>query len=80
VEFKEVLATLLLGEETGPMKISGPEDFLQMLKGNLGPHSAVIEFLPGDHIEVSVTTRDTTVTTQLQAWSDRLEQVLKAES
>jgi hypothetical protein len=40
----------------------------------------VIEFLPGDHIEVSVTTRDTTVQTQLRAWSDRLEQVLKAEA
>jgi hypothetical protein len=80
VEFKEVLATLLLGEEAGPMKIAGPEDLLQALKGSLGSHGAGIEFLSGDHIEVSVTTRDTTVQTQLRAWSDRLEQVLKAES
>jgi hypothetical protein len=79
-EFNEVLATLLLGEETGTMKIAGPVDLLQTLKQNLGPHGAVIEFLPGDHIEVSVTTRDTTVQTQLRAWSDRLEQVLKAEA
>lgn len=80
VEFKEVLATLLLSEETGPMKIGGPEDLLLMLKENLGPHSAAIDFLPGDHVEVSVTTRDTTIQTQLRAWSDRLEQVLRAES
>ncbi|MBF9195893.1 hypothetical protein [Microvirga terrestris] len=80
VEFKESLATLLLGEETGPMRIVGPEDLLRALKENLGPHADAIEFLPGDHVEVSVTARDTTVQTQLQAWSDRLEQVLKAES
>ena len=79
MEFKEVLATLLLCEETGPMKIAGPEDLLQALKDNLGPHGNTIEFLPGDHVEVSVTARDTTVQTQLQAWSDRLGQVLKAE-
>ena len=80
VEFKEALATLLLSEETGTMKIAGPEDLLLALKENLGPHGGAIEFLPGDHVEVSVTTRDTTVQTQLQAWSDRLEQVLKADS
>jgi hypothetical protein len=79
VEFKEALATLLLGEETGTMKIAGPEDLLLALKENLGPHSGAIEFLPGDHVEVSVTARDTTVQTQLQAWSDRLERVLKAD-
>jgi hypothetical protein len=80
VEFKGVLATLLLGEETGPIKITGPEDLLLILKENLGPHSAVIDFVPGDYVEVSVTTRDTTVQTQLRAWSDRLDRVLKAES
>ncbi len=80
VEFREVLATLLLGENTGTMKIVGPEDLLQTLKENLGPHGAAIDFLPGDQIEVSVTTCDTTAQTQLRAWSDRLEQVLKAES
>ena len=79
-EFKEVLATLLLGDETGPMKIVGPEDLLQSLKASLGPHGDAIEFVHGDHAEVSVTARDTTVQTQLQAWSDRLEQVLKAKS
>ena len=80
VEFKEVLATLLLGEQTGPIKIAGPEDLLLIMKEKLGPHSAVIDFLPGDYIEVSATTHDTTVQTQLRAWSNRLERVLKAES
>lgn len=79
-EFKEALATLLMGDETGQMRIMGPEDLVQVLKDSLGPHGGAIEFLPGDHVEVSVTARDTTVQTQLQAWSDRLEQALKAES
>ncbi len=62
------------------MKITGPEDLVKALKENLGPHGGAIEFLPGDHVEVSVTARDTTVQTQLRAWSERLEQALKAES
>ncbi len=79
-EFKEALATLLTGDDAGSMRIEGPEDLVQSLKENLGPHGGAIEFLPGDHVEVSVTIRDTTMQTQLRAWSDRLEQVLKAES
>ncbi|MBJ6123932.1 hypothetical protein [Microvirga splendida] len=79
-EFREALATLLLSDETGPMKIAGPEDLVLVLKENLGPHGEAIEFLPGDHVEVSVTARDTTIQTQLRAWSDRLEQALKADS
>jgi hypothetical protein len=79
-EFKEALATLLMGDETGPMKITGPKDLVQALRENLGPHGGAIEFLPGDHVEVSVTARDTTVQTQLRAWSDRLEQALRAQS
>ena len=79
-EFKEALATLLTGDDAGSMRIEGPEDLVQSLKENLGPHGGAIEFLPGDHVEVSVTIRDTTMQTQLRTWSDRLEQVLKAES
>ncbi len=79
-EFKEALATLLTGDDAGPMRIEGPEDLVQSLKENLGSHGGAIEFLPGDHVEVSVTIRDTTMQTQLRAWSDRLEQALKAES
>ncbi|MEE1655365.1 hypothetical protein VB618_04080 [Microvirga sp. CF3062] len=80
VEFKEALATLLMSDETESMKITGPEDLVQTMKENLGPHGGAIEFLPGDHVEVSVTARDTIVQTQLSAWSDRLEQTLRAES
>jgi hypothetical protein len=79
-EFKEALATLLTGDDAGSMRIEGPEDLVQSLKENLGSHGGAIEFLPGDHVEVSVTIRDTTMQTQLRAWSDRLEQALKAES
>ncbi len=80
IEFKEVLATLLLGDEPGPIRIVGPEDLIQTLRANLGSHGGAVEFLPGDHVEVSVTARDTSVQTQLGPWACRLEKALKAES
>jgi hypothetical protein len=79
-EFEEVLTTILLGDEAGLIRIVGPEDIIQALKDKLGSHRGAIEFLPGDHIEVSVTARNTTVQTQLGQWADRLEQALKARS
>jgi hypothetical protein len=79
-EFQQALATLLIGDEAGSMRITGPEDLVQILKSNLGSRGGAIEFLSGDHVEVSVTARDTTVQTQLRAWADRLEQALKAEA
>lgn len=79
-EFKEVLATLLLGSEPCLMRIVGPEDILYALRANLGAHGGSVEFFPGDHVEVSVTARDTTVRTRLELWAGRLEQALKAES
>ncbi|MBM6580026.1 hypothetical protein ILT44_07535 [Microvirga sp. BT689] len=79
-EFREAIATLLLGEEPTPMKIVGPEDLIQALRATLGVHGGAVEFLPGDHVEVSICVRDTTVQTQLGLWAGRLEQALKAES
>jgi len=80
IGLEEVLATILLGEEVGPIRIVGPEDIVQVLKGKLGSHGRAIEFLPGNHIEVSITARSTTVQTQLSQWANRLDQALKAES
>jgi hypothetical protein len=79
-EFREALATLLLGDEPAPMRIVGPEDLIQALRAKLGVHGGAVEFLPGDHVEVSVCARDTIVQTQLGLWAGRLEKALKAES
>ena len=61
------------------MKITGPEDLLTALRANLASHEGVIEFVTGDHVEVSLTAQDTIVQTQLESWAARLEQALKAE-
>ncbi|MGO4526288.1 hypothetical protein AB4097_15645 [Microvirga sp. 2MCAF35] len=77
-EFKEVLATLLSGSDACLLKVSGPEDLLVALQASLGPASDLIEFTPGDHVEVSVTAQDTHAQTQLNAWSARLFQALES--
>jgi hypothetical protein len=79
-EFKQALETLLLGEEGKIMKIVGPDDIISVLKINLSAYRGAVEFCPGDHVEVSVTARDTTVQTRFRSWECRLEQALKAES
>jgi hypothetical protein len=61
------------------MKITGPEDVIMALREKLGAHEGVIEFFPGDHVEVNLTTQDTVVQTQLDSWARSLEQALKAE-
>ncbi len=78
-EFKETLATLLYRGEARLMKITGPEDVITTLREKLGTHEGTIEFSPGDHVEVHLTTQDTIVQTQLGSWATRLEQALKAE-
>jgi len=76
-EFKEVLGTLLSGRDACLLKVSGPEDLLAALQTSLGPAGNRIEFAPGEHVEVSVTSQDTLAQTQLNAWSVRLSQALE---
>lgn len=76
-EFREVLATLLSGRDAGLIKISGPEDLLLAMKPHLGQRESSIEFLSGEHVEVSVIAQDTHVQTQLGSWSVRLAQALE---
>ncbi|EIM24930.1 hypothetical protein [Microvirga lotononidis] len=76
-EFKEVLATLLSGSNARLLNVSGPEDLLMALQGSLGPSRNMIEFTPGEHVEVSVKAQDTLAQTQLNAWSARLFQALE---
>ncbi len=78
-ELKDILTTLLIRGEARLMEITGPEDVLQALKANLGAHKGTIEFISGDHVEISVAAHDTTVQTQLDPWATRLKQALKAE-
>jgi hypothetical protein len=77
-EFKDVLATLLSSRGASPLRISGPADLLSAMKSNLGQYESAIEFLPGEHVEVSVVAQDTIAQTQLNSWSVRLAQALES--
>ena len=76
-DFKEVLATLLSGNDARLLRVSGPEDLIAALQTRLGPSRDLIEFSPGEHVEVSVMARDTLAQTQLNAWSTKLSQALE---
>jgi hypothetical protein len=78
-EFKETLATVLAGAEGKHMRITGPKDILMAIKASLGAHETAIDFLPNEHVEVTLITQDTIVHTQFNSWLSGLEQALKAE-
>ncbi|MBA1154726.1 hypothetical protein [Microvirga mediterraneensis] len=76
-EFKEVLTTLLSGNDARLLNVSGPEDLLVSLQASLGNSGRLIEVTPSEHVEVSATAQDTLAQTQLSAWSARLFQALE---
>jgi hypothetical protein len=77
-EFKDVLETLLSSRGAGLLRISGPEDLLSVMKSHLERYGSSIEFLPSEHVELSVIAQDTLVQTQLNSWSVRLAQALES--
>lgn len=77
-EFREVIATLLSGRDASLLKVSGSDDLLSALQGHLGRYGTLVEFLPGEHLEVSVMAQDTLVRTQLNSWSVRMSQALES--
>jgi vacuolar-type H+-ATPase subunit I/STV1 len=78
-EFREALATLLLGDVTKLVKITGPEDLLTALKAQLGSYESRVEFCPSEHVEVCVVAQDTKIQTQFDAWSSRLRLASRAD-
>ncbi|MEE1612590.1 hypothetical protein [Microvirga sp. CF3016] len=76
-EFKGLLGTLLSGRDASLLKISGPDDLLSAMKIHLRHYGSSIEFIPGEHIEISAKAQDTIVQTQLNSWSARLAQALE---
>jgi hypothetical protein len=77
-EFKDVISTLLSSRGASPLRISGPADLLSAMKSHLGQYESAIEFLPGEHVEVSVVAQDTIAQTQLNSWFVRLAQALES--
>lgn len=78
-EFNEILGTILSGETTSLMKVTGPDDLLSAIKSKFSVPGGVIEFVPSDDVEVTLIAGDTVVQTQFNSWSTRLQEALKAE-
>lgn len=76
-ELRLALSTLLTDRQERIIRISGPEDLLSALSGELDKYQAAIEFVPGEGPDVSVVAGDTVIETQLAAWSQRLLQAIQ---
>jgi hypothetical protein len=78
-EFNEVLGTLLSGETSALLKVTGPEDMLRAIKARFAARDGIIEFAPNEAVEVTLMAGDTTIQTQLGSWSIRLQEALKVK-
>jgi hypothetical protein len=78
-EFNEALGTILSGEPAALMKVTGPEDLLKALQAGMALREGIVEFVPGDDVDVTLVSGDTVIQTQFSAWSERLQAALKAE-
>jgi hypothetical protein len=78
-EFNEVLGEILSGEVSTLLKVTGPEDLLKSMQNGMALREGIVEFVPGNDVEVTLVAGDTMVQTQLGFWSSRLQKALKAE-
>ena len=76
-ELRLALSTLLADRQDKIIRISGPEDMLSALSGELDKHRAAIELVPGEGPDVTVVAGDTVIETQLAAWSQCLLQAIQ---
>lgn len=71
-ELSETLTTLLSQGDAKTMIVTGPADLLEPLKAKLGVYAPGVEFRPGAGPDVTATTGETVVETQIGAWIARL--------
>lgn len=79
-EFREALDTVLSGDVSTLLKITGPEDILQALREGGKLPEGIIEFVPSDAVEVTLVADHTRIETQFSSWAERLRAFLKAKS
>lgn len=68
------ITRLLRAPQAPTLRISGPQDLLDMLRTRCGEIG--IEFVPTTDVDVRVTADDTVIETQLSAWRSRLSEAL----
>jgi len=73
----ETLDVLLFQDKGLTLEVSGPEDFLQLLREKLSSKNVTAVFSPGDDVEVRVRVGQTFLETQFGAWLARLEELVK---
>jgi hypothetical protein len=67
------LARILSGESAALLKISGPENLLNILRERLSKRHVQVEYSFEDGVDVTIETQQTVVQSQLQAWIDLIE-------
>lgn len=71
----ENLSKILTGDPPGALKITGPETLLNVLRDRLASHPAIVEYVAGDSVDVTVEAHHTILKSQLQAWIDHIEAI-----
>jgi hypothetical protein len=71
-ELLRSLEKVLKGGRPATLKISGPDDLLQVIRQTLGASSSAIDFEATDAIDVRVVADHTIIETQLEAWLQRI--------
>ncbi|MGO9007087.1 MAG: hypothetical protein ACLQIQ_03870 [Beijerinckiaceae bacterium] len=76
-ELTETIAVLTGSNETISIRISGPADLLDLLRGKLAEAPARIEYELSEGVDVSVRAEQTMIETQLNAWIARITAALE---
>jgi hypothetical protein len=71
-ELLRSLEKVLKGGRPATLKISGPDDLIQVIRQTLGASSSAIEFEVTDAVDVQVVADHTIIETQLEAWLQRI--------
>jgi hypothetical protein len=71
-ELLRSLEKVLKGGRPAILKISGPDDLLQIIRQTLGKSSSAFEFEATETVDVQVVADHTIIETQLEAWLQRI--------
>ena len=71
-ELLHSLEKVLKGGRPTTLKISGPDDLLQIIRQTLGASSSAFDFEVTDAVDVQVVADHTIIETQLEAWLQRI--------
>lgn len=75
-ELHAVLEVILTKGEGISLKISGPEDLLQLLREKLPSQGIAVEFVPSTGVDLCVTAGQTILETRLAAWMAKFDEVV----